>query len=308
MKKYSLLVFALLAMNLYIATPGAEAAEVSFGPVVWYSWWKPMFITAFKQLPYSVKSLNVQTKLKDSSFLYGLGLSVKFSDKWSLGGNFLFCAHSKMSYDASAKCYFISTFPIPTINPGMPFYLTYGTVDINHINKYDLDLIVNYAITNVVKFFFGAKSQVYNYKSRGTGTLYPGMIVTPGGRAFPAIIKVLEDSLEYNIGAGAGFSFTVHIVDNLFFFTSLSALAMAGEGLRKTKSTLSSSKNRGTLYSVGGNGTLSLAYYFEKAHMTVSLGGRYQVLRYGSLSHNTKIYDGTYDHFYGATLSVMFTF
>jgi hypothetical protein len=163
-------------------------------------------------------------------------------------------------------------------------------------------------ITNVVKFFFGAKSQVYHYKNRGWGVLYPGTITLLSGQTYPAVIKVLSNELVYNIGAGAGFSFTVPIVDNLFFIASLSALAMSGEGIYKNKNTFSTVAKRGGFYNVGGNGNLSLAYYFTKARMTVSLGGRYQVLRFGSLSNNSKMFDGTYDHFYGAMLSMLFTF
>jgi hypothetical protein len=59
-----------------------------------------------------------------------------------------------------------------------------------------------------------------------------------------------------------------------------------------------------------GNGTLSLAYYIAPANITLSLGGRYQIIYY---EHSRGLrgflhYDMKFDHFYGASLSVIYAF
>ena len=60
----------------------------------------------------------------------------------------------------------------------------------------------------------------------------------------------------------------------------------------------------------GGNSTISFAYYYTGLDMSLSIGYRYQYLRFKQ-DYNQVVqfpYDGKTDKFYGVTFSAVYSF
>ncbi len=117
-----------------------------------------------------------------------------------------------------------------------------------------------------------------------------------GGKYFGMIHSLVENQKG---GMGLGFAFNIHLYRGLYLLPNVSALGLADKDW----------------LTAGVNGTLSLAYYFEKIRLTVALGGRCQYLKDVYQHRNERalmlVNRGRGDRddlFYGPTLSLVYTF
>lgn len=145
-------------------------------------------------------------------------------------------------------------------------------------DRYDSDLTLNYKIGSYFKLFAGVKF---------LGFTWP------------------EDGSHLAIGSGAGISSVLPLGGNFFLLGYLSGMYLRGEEIGDKSRYYKINANE-----VGGNASISLAYYIPSASTTISLGGRYQQLNIYYTSQDVSAYAG-YDSiskFYGVTLTAVYTF
>lgn len=299
--------------------PG-QALDISVGPIVWYAWWSPNFKNLFTgNYPGSVKNLNLVTQSQASggswdntgTFLLGPAVSVKFSEKWSLAAVFT----TNVPYDQTGRSQFL--------NAGLSASVIKNEISIK-TQKYDLDTTLSYSLSPYLKIFGGLKYQGYSYSGKGKVIQSSVIISIP--------YKYSGDSNGY--GAGAGLGATLPLSDSLYLLGNVSAVYINSRVERLTDSRISKMNFFEYYNSVGPAGSLSLAYYIPSASVTISLGGKFQMLKFycrkytiDSRNYNSifgldaklfndkqteslykKIIDGSVDYFYGATLSVTYNF
>lgn len=296
--------------GLFMVPAVAEAATVSFGATTWYSWWTP----PFKKLVTgsdSIAHCGGRFEMKDSTFLYGPSLSVKFDDRWSLGGLFLFCAH-KGGFSSESSYLFIRNDVTSTLltlyynglgAQFVPLVAGYGKIGQNKINRYDLDLTVAYSFNNTIKIFGGFKYQGFAYNAVFTGI--GGLI----SRISPLMLGLLPRytiKTDWNsFGGGLGPSVNARLVENLFFVFSASGFLMGVQ----YRSVISNNRTTELVFiTFGVNANASLAYYAERARLTLSLGYRFQYGKFASSSFATSDRFDNLNMFHGPTFSLIYTF
>ncbi|TFH40298.1 MAG: hypothetical protein E4G96_07750 [Chrysiogenales bacterium] len=184
-----------------------------------------------------------------------------------------------------------------------------------NITKFDLDSSLSVALNDTVKLFAGVKYQGYDYTEdiRFPNATMVGVAVANGAR----------DRLR-NLGPGLGLGLTFHLADNFYLLYNISGIVLFGrERYRYRWNTvfiiaagpvaLPTRFLDSHFYTPGGNSSLSLAYVIPRANLTLSLGGRYQVLYYvrrkkGIMSlHEAYNIQGKFDHIYGLTFGVVYS-
>jgi len=144
------------------------------------------------------------------------------------------------------------------------------------LDRYDSDLALNYRMNNYFKIFAGAKYLAFTW---------------PNGGKHQAI------------GPGAGISSVLPLGGNFFILGYISAMYLRGHENGDTSSNYKTKANE-----LGGNASISLAYYIPSASTTISLGGRYQQI---NIYYDPKISpsaENSISKFYGVTLSAIYTF
>lgn len=148
--------------------------------------------------------------------------------------------------------------------------------------RYDSDTSISYRLNSYIKLFGGFKYVAYKFSVDAV--------------PFYALPDIEVENIAY--GPAAGLSFVLPLVDNFFLLANVSGMYLWGK-----------SKNSATETTDGGgwgyNTTASVAYYIPAASMTLSLGGRYQFIRWETESNNGTASD---HKFYGITASATYSF
>lgn len=302
MKNYRGLIFSLVIAVVLSGMPAAAAdtdtggkptPRFSAGPMLWYAWWSPVLKYFLTNTDTSRATVSKRFSMRDSSIIYGPAFSYRISDRWSMTAVFMFCAHGQYSAVGSA------------ITLDSMFTPTATRVTANRIHRYDADLTFGYALNRYVRLFIGAKGQAFTFEGNYRAMLRIAALY------LPLLGSMSARSVSAGIGCGVGV--TVPLGAGFYFMATASGIAMPDEFV----------KIRGHLYrdraialAFGANATASFAYLIEKANVTVSLGGRYQLLAYALLKDdysilgtmNTKGLNRELDQFYGLLLSVLFSF
>ncbi len=251
--------------------------RVTFGGTCFYADWNPVWKKYSGSRMGGFRLERGAYSTSDGQFMGGPFLSLHTSNGWSVSWNWL-VARYDMKYEGSVFFRNVGTMA--------PVMLT------STIYKVDGDMIIAYAINEHVKFFFGPKYQGYSYKQSRFELMPLGFSYLP----MPS-----EDKTELHQGGlGTGFAFTVPLVANLYLLPNISILAMSGINISTQK------ENLQIPLAFGANSLLSLAYFIEPAHCTISLGGRAQYLYYYRLPSTA--YTERHDYFYGVNLSIAFSF
>ena len=130
--------------------------------------------------------------------------------------------------------------------------------EVMELRRYDIDLALNYQISRYIKVFGGAKYLAFSYHNKTNDS----------------------DGIHHAAGPGAGISFTLPLISNVYLLANLSALYILGNQ-KEEKQTGDTSNN---FYELGTNGSLQLAYYIPSAAVTLAAGYRYQYVE----SHYTE--------------------
>jgi hypothetical protein len=278
------LAVALLAMAL-VPSQG-WAASVSAGAATFFSWWSPSFENGVTgkvgpQAPGS--SMNRQFTM-GPSFLVGPTVSVTLPAGFSVSSVFLW--GSWFSGDSSSF----------NANYG---YRTRYDFD---VRKWDLDVLVNYALNRYLKLFGGIKYQGYRYHYTVANSMLS--------------YTISADAIQGGWGPGIGASLTLNLWGPLYLMANASVMYLSTDH-RFDAWFIQGSHS--VYHTVGGNVAASLAWYIEPASVTVSLGFRYQYLHYMLNDGRSPEYSYSFgsfspsfnnmndDHFYGITLAAIYS-
>lgn len=290
---------------LMMAMPAAAApVSVSIGHSVWCSWWEPAWKDGKNFLPPASPGLAAanpvslpnqinEFRLKPA-LMHGPLISISFLDKWSVSTLFMY-----------GKFRAISSGPRPQSLFGKSRFK-------KEIDRYDSDSTINYSFNKIVKVFVGFKYQSYRYLEK----------VAYWSISELAVFRGQGTSRFESLGPGAGLGLTIPLPRNFFILGSLAASYFWGSAAYRYDDLyyyrISSGSYNPALFqyqkeyftSIVGNGSLSLAYYLAPASLTLGLGGRYQVM-WHMHEHKKRgflYYNGRYDHFWGITISVVYSF
>jgi hypothetical protein len=129
-----------------------------------------------------------------------------------------------------------------------PQKYTWDADEVMELRRYDIDLALNYQISRYIKVFGGAKYLAFSYHNKTYDS----------------------DGIHHAAGPGAGISFTLPLISNVYLLANLSGLYIFGNQ-KDDKQTEDIN-----FYEVGANGSLQLAYYIPSAAVTLAAGYRYQ--------------------------------
>ncbi len=322
----ALICTVLFCMNVL----NASAAGMKIGATAWYSWWDSNYVEdhfSGRSDPMTIKS-NYSI---NPAPLYGPALSFDFNSTWSINAIFIYGSH----FRPEGRFYNISD-----TSPSIPLKMNSSSA---RVEKYDLDTTLSWAVHNYCKLFLGMKYQGY-------GIDVSGYAIAPG-----SVTRNLGgEQVSSSFGPGLGIGVTIPVVDNLYILGSFSGVYLRSRWALRSSSlgygdfilgaygdpyTINYLRTKvNAAFNAGGlNSSLSLAYVFQKASLTLSLGGRYQLLKFsldglGSQVFNVtnpanqnaalsygiiyaliyqaqvrKTLDSTLDHFYGLTFSAIYS-
>jgi hypothetical protein len=280
-----------IAMSAHLKP--AMALEIGAGPMVWYSWWHPVFepiISGQYRNNENKKSFNSSYRM-DPSFLVGGAFTARgaaWGTRWSVYTTFLWGGW----YHATGG-YYTYNFDTSKLKWWSEEY---------KIRKYDFDCNASYSFTYYFKIFLGAKVQGYTIrKNQIQYNLTDGTI--PNG--------YIRNLHQLGAGPGIGVGFTLPIGSNFFILWNISAIYMRAWFI--TPGTNTDPRELYRYYNLyGGNTTLSIAYVIVGADVTLNLGFRYQYLYYWYDARSTADRveaaprDGKTDQFYGITFSALY--
>lgn len=306
------LLFFMIVIFTITFLPRAEALEIGLGGMVWYGWWKAPWTSGRtnRMPPGSLELLGINnvpvavpTPINpyrcDPMPIAGPVISLSLHPRLTLASVFMIG-----KYHAKSTGNFLS-----------PFGVIVNSRYKKNITKFDLDSSLSVGLTDVVKLFVGVKYQGYDYTE---DIRFPN--ATLGGIA---IANHARDRLR-SLGPGFGVGLTFHLVENLYLLCNAGGLVLFGHERYRyrwnsvyvvgaTLIPLVTRFNESRFYAPGGNASLSLAYAIPKAHLTLTLGGRGQVLNYvrkksGIISLNEAYnVQGKYDQIYGITFAAVYS-
>jgi len=271
-KIFPLLLVLLFNINVFAVNFGA-------GLISYYGKWLP----AFRD--------NMDSCDTELYGMIGPALSVSFLDKWTLSGLFL----------------------MPITGAGFPIKYSYsGTGDSGDytvsadtiVERADMDITLTYNLGNGFKIFGG-----YKWFHQG----YSGSDSSPAEFTYNGTTSDLDDLCESSKlnanGVGLGGSYAYRITENMSLITNISLIYLKTKvqypELAFDPDTLT---YPGTVtYNVyGTNATISLSYYIEAMSTAVTVGLRYQYLKYFADGDNS--YNLSDDQYYAITMSAMYFF
>ena len=270
-----------------IAAAGARAEQSGafrIGPVIEYDWWAPYFENYIRGHDQDLLNSALSTfSMRDSSLFFGPEASYAFSERWSLSGRFLFAV--QRGYRATGQYLWAA-----------PGYGGYANPHAHYADRYDMDLLAGCSINRIFTIQFGADSSIYNY----SGDV--NMFISSGGTIYP--LRPSARLTSWSLGLSAGGAAKVPLAEGLSLDIGLRGLCLPGENLSN-----SFVRKNDPFLSYGGEGTLALSCFFKKINASISIGGKYRVLRYTLLpgaDAKEKNFSTPYDQSYGVTASAIF--
>ncbi|MCU0846699.1 MAG: hypothetical protein MUD12_02290 [Spirochaetes bacterium] len=263
-----------------------------------YYWWAPDFAVKKAMdsnklsIPFMISishpDPNMKTKV-ETGFLYNPVINIKLNDNWSISGSF--------SYGEFRAGKFIALYQIFAPNPSMYFNnLIKSQIS---LKKYDADLLFNYRLGKIFKFFFGPK---YNGISQTNKSLtLMQMMYVPGQSFIPLPSKGYLKS--HNGGLGLGSGITIPMPFDFYFLSNISFIGMLGNNIGSKDATRN--ENKTMVVSVGGSGSASIARYISMLSTTIEAGFKCQYLSYVNVRvGNRRPYDFYYGVFFGAVYNL----
>lgn len=311
-----LLVLSALLVAALAVSPALLSAGMSIGVAAWGGAWEPTWINGKSKMPMGIPtggsntftpmpiSLTIKPFDVPPAVLYGPSLSFKFTERIGISSVFLYGQFKA-----------VSTGPFPSIW-GLIAYSRYY----KSITKFDSDTSLGFEVTRNLKLIAGFKYQGYDYVETHR---YLNVSYNPGGGGGGMYAPRAKDRMR-SLGPAVGIGLNVHLVENLYLQCNFTASLLFGSEVYRFKHNyyyLTSQTNpfqynryfASLFRTVGGNGTVALAYLVDRANITLSLGFRYQALYYLYDPGKTKKYyelfrsGGSFDHFYGALAAVTYS-
>jgi len=158
-----------------------------------------------------------------------------------------------------------------------------GIITNSETTRIDSDTSLSYRLNGVFKLFGGFKYMSYKFTTDEVPSYYPSFKVVNKG-----------------YGPAGGLSCIFPLVDSFYILANGSIMYLWGKHSNNMASGSSDAK------SYGFNTTVSFAYYIPAASVTLSIGGRYQYLKW--IADPNSVDADSKHKFYGVTASATYTF
>ncbi len=220
------------------------------------------------------------------AFNYNPVFSIKFNNRVSLSGSYLYGAYSWKSMNLGATSS-MSGVTLPSVFK-----------QVFTVKKHDADLLVNVSVLKWLKVFIGPKYQAYIIREENT--MFNNFILTSMS---PMPIFPVTNPISFqSFGLGAGLGINFQVVAGLYFISNLSGIYLYGKDFTASSGTLGNQ----TSNLFGGIGSAAFAYYIDVMHTTLSAGFKAQYLSYSSTPRT--VYTQKYDLFYGPFIAAVFSY
>jgi len=271
--------FIIVFMAVVISLPQkVQAVDYNIGLYSYYAWWNPAWRSVYTDFE------------SDPMLLCGPFFSVRFFKK--LGFSALFITTFFNMPDAS--------YTIEGTGSMGPYSGELETV----ISRHDFDLTASYKFTESLTGFIGYKN--FKYDEGGGGGDCSEADLTMSS---PYFTEGDPKRTQAEEAAGAiGGSYTISLADAFFLTVGTSFLYGSFEMDFPNYKEVSSGViqcNDVVVYkykNFGNNTTLNLSYFFSAINTSLSIGGRFQVLKYMAEDDAPSLEN---DYFYGVTLSAV---
>jgi hypothetical protein len=321
MRKIFLSIIFLLAVVLLLFSESRIHATptMNIRAVAWYNWWDPVWDDGTQYappyhpggqgLPWSTMGSINEFKTV-SSGMYGPALSLSFLDRWSISSIFLM---GKFKSKSEGFLLQYKLFPM------------YDSEYVKDITRADSDSTIGCRVHKFVKIFIGFKYQWYEYDEKlyymlgDLGSTNIGLYAGDGYADFKRLGPALGLGLSFplhkylflniNLAGGhfwntASYNYRyLYFINDIFGTPSISPDSIFLKWYKPYR--------KEHLRSISANISLAFSYVIPKTSLTLSVGGRYQVLHFYYQKENHRkfiFYEGKYDHFYGITMSVIYSF
>ncbi len=289
----------------------ALTTRLNIGGQVWYANWDYYQKDFYSYNIYRYSTLCSRYRMP-WAILYGPFVSMDIGKKWSISSVFMY-----------SDQFVMDSRHIATYNPNLQKKQHLEFV------KYDFDFLTKYSALPYLAIFAGFKMQGYSNEGRTEHV------------ALTYVARTGMRQQALSPGAGVGLGITIPIYKGLFLLANVSSVYLKKTSERKWKHVLAPFSltgiypglGRSKVYydALGASSSLSLAYYIEPAHVTISIGFRHQSLYHmmrkihyrsyytsSSIQDNIEIIARTrmeiwksinkeYDHFYGAYFSIVYS-
>lgn len=275
----------------FAAVNGEAAVNATAGISVFYAQWESAWreIPGYKMTPFWTNKQVKRDSDIDPFLLYGPVLSVSLTDRLSIASSFLWGSNYNVKLNSVYDAY---------DETDVYRFRAYSEEKIDNMSRFDLDTTINYVVTSWFKVFAGIKYQGFDYDFDVDGTV-PSFL-------FNYFVSAHVKSRGLGGGAGAGISLPVYDLFFIQFNESILVLDATWKysdySAQNCDPTVPVEKKFTCL---GSNTSLNAAYYIESTSTVVSIGFRFQYIRYLPRDADD---DALNDYIYGLTAGAIYSF
>ncbi len=271
MNRRIIFIISLLLIFPFLSA-GAEEMKFSAGIYNYYAVWQPSWRGEYNNYK------------NDNLFLQGPVVSLSFMDNWNLsllviGSLFI---KSESSYDLAGSTGSFGAFNVHRET----------TVD-----RADIDLALSRRVVGRMRIFAGIKYFMISENDDGHSTIDNSSyhFGFSEGTGYQVLSPALGVMYSRPVAGGLSVSFGTSC---LAFKTKITILKAYESSPGEVKIDDRTGINK--YNAIGNNSSIGLVYYFDSLGTTISLGGRFQVIKYYPNSGSRDLKN---DYFYGPTLS-----
>ena len=270
--------FIMLSL-LFLATSPIHAMNITLGVNAYYAVWDPAW-----------RNVNGYFE-SDPLLMWGPSATFSFEGGWYMSLIYL----QNRTNPADAR------YTVNGSGSGNAYTMIIDTT----IERGELEFTAGYRLFDSIRVFAGLKNMFY-YEGGGPGKSNASISITS-----PYTVGAIDALYADSYGVGSGLMYFTRVLDNTVFSVSASFIYMRAtvqtnehSEIGTTRVIVSHSDNY-QYNAVGGSTGINLSYYFPGAGVSLTLGGRFQLLKYIPVADALAIDD---DIYYGLMAAAGYTF
>lgn len=271
----AIIIFLGSAALMFVPIP-AHSMNITLGVNAYYAWWDPAW-----------RNVNGEFK-PDPLLMWGPSVTLSFE-----GGYYVSLVYLQNRTNPSDANY--------TVRGGGSggYTLNIDTA----IERDELELTAGYRLSDSVRMFAGAKYMKYVAGGRDTDATITG--------AVPFTLDAINSFYAESAGAGAGLLYFTQVSSNTLLSMSASIIyALSTVMINDYRQigatyTIGPVSDKNIYNAVGGNAGLNISYFVRGTGIMLTLGGRFQLLKYLPIG-DARTLEG--DIYYGVMVAAGHTF
>ena len=273
-------IIPLIALLVALSTQALYSMNITLGVNAYYAVWDPAW-----------RNVNGYFE-SDPLLMWGPSATFSFEGGWYVSLVYL----QNRTNPSQAN------YTVPGSGSGGRYTLNMDTT----IERDELELTAGYRLFDSIRVFAGLKNMHY-FEGGGSGGTDAAMTITS-----PYTLGQIDALSAEGYGAGSGLMYFTQVLDNTVFSVSASFIYMRAtvqtsehSEIGTTRVIVSHSSNN-QYNAVGGNAGLNISRYFQGPGVSLTLGGRFQLLKYLPTGGARTLEDD--DIYYGLMAAAGYTF